>query len=173
MEGIYNDKLYLYYRYVEDSDIIIDYLNTDWAQNGNPRKDIPWIIDNKCIDLKTGEITSNELPYAWCVGENHYVYEENETFYILDEKGNKTAANNMYDNDTYDFTFVNNKLWKGSINQGFDVETGNGFSLSEKYSDKDAMVMDFVDDQYIVRYTENNLLKFDKVSEEDLIGESK
>lgn len=173
MEGIYNDKLYLYYRYVENPDIIIDYLNTDWVENGNPRNDIPWIIENKCLDLKTGEITVSELPYAWCIGENHYVYEENGTFYILDETGKKTAAENMYDNRTYDFTFVNNKLWKGSVNQGFDLDTGREFSFSDKYADKDAMVMDFVDNQYIVRYTENNILKFDRVSEEDLIGESK
>ena len=173
MEGIYNDKLYLYYHYVEDADIIPDYLNTDWVQNGNPRKDIPWIIDNKCIDLKTGEITDSDLPYAWCIGENHYIYEDNEIFYILDGNGNRTVADNMYDNRTYDYTFVNNKLWKGSINQGFDLETGCKFYLTDKYSDKRAMVMDFVDNQYIVRYYENNVLNFDKVSEESLIGEEK
>ena len=173
MEGISNDKLYLYYHYVEDADIIPDYLNTDWVQNGNPRKDIPWIIDNKCIDLKTGEITDSDLPYAWCIGENHYIYEDNEIFYILDGNGNRTVADNMYDNRTYDYTFVNNKLWKGSINQGFDLETGCKFYLTDKYSDKRAMVMDFVDNQYIVRYYENNVLNFDKVSEESLIGEEK
>ena len=59
MEGIYHDKLYLYYRYVKDPQIIIDYLNTDWVENGSPRNDIPWIIENKCLDLKTGEITQD------------------------------------------------------------------------------------------------------------------
>ena len=135
MEGIYHDKLYLYYRYVKDPQIIIDYLNTDWVENGSPRNDIPWIIENKCLDLKTGEITVSDLPYAWCIGENHYIYEENEKFFILDEDGEKTAVENMYDNETYDFTFVNNKLWKGSINQGFDVKTDEEFSISDKYAD--------------------------------------
>lgn len=92
MEGIYHDKLYLYYRYVKDPQIIIDYLNTDWVENGSPRNDIPWIIENKCLDLKTGEITVSDLPYAWCIGENHYIYEENEKFFILDEDGEKTAV---------------------------------------------------------------------------------
>ena len=170
MEGIYNDKLYMYYRYVEDPQIIIDYLNTDWIENGNPRKDIPWVIENKCLDLKTGEITVSNLPYAWWIGENYYVYEENDKFFILDENGKKTAAENMCDNETYDFTFINGKLWKGSINQGFDIKTNEKLSLSEKYSDKNAMVMDFVNEQYVVRYFENNELKFDRVSEKDLIG---
>ena len=142
IEGIYHDKLYLYYRYVKDPQIIIDYLNTDWVENGSPRNDIPWIIENKCLDLKTGEITVSDLPYAWCIGENHYIYEENEKFFILDEDGEKTAVENMYDNETYDFTFVNNKLWKGSINQGFDVKTDEEFSISDKYADKDAMIME-------------------------------
>lgn len=173
MEGIYHDKLYLYYRYVKDPQIIIDYLNTDWVENGSPRNDIPWIIENKCLDLKTGEITVSDLPYAWCIGENHYIYEENEKFFILDEDGEKTAVENMYDNETYDFTFVNNKLWKGSINQGFDVKTDEEFSISDKYADKDAMIMDFVDNQYVVRYVENNEVKFDRVSEQDFIGGAK
>lgn len=76
----------------------------------------------------------------------------------------------MCDNETYDFTFINGKLWKGSINQGFDIKTNEKLSLSEKYSDKNAMVMDFVNEQYVVRYFENNELKFDRVSEKDLIG---
>ena len=173
MEGIYHDKLYLYYRYVKDPQIIIDYLNTDWVENGSPRNDIPWIIENKCLDLKTGEITVSDLPYAWCIGENHYIYEENEKFFILDEDGEKTAVENMYDNETYDFTFVNNKLWKGSINHGFDVKTDEEFSISDKYADKDAMIMDFVDNQYVVRYVENNEVKFDRVSEQDFIGGAK
>ena len=173
IEGIYNDKLYLYYRYVEDPQIIIDYLNTDWIENGSPRNDIPWIIENKCLDLKTGEITVSDLPYAWWIGENHYVYEENGTFFILDENGEKAVAKNIYDNQTYDFTIVDGKLWKGSINQVFDVKTGEELSLSDKYVDKDAVIMDFVNGQYIVRYLENNELKFDKVSEENLIGGEK
>lgn len=170
MGGIYNNKLYMYYRYVEDPQIIIDYLNTDWMQDGNPRKDIPWIIENKCIDLETGEITVSDLPYAWCTGENFYVYEDNGTFYILDQNGEKTAAPNMYDNETYDFTVVNGKLWKGSINQGFDFKTGNEFVLAEKYCNSDAMIMDFINDQYIVKYYENGELNFDMVSESNLIG---
>lgn len=94
-------------------------------------------------------------------------------FFILDEDGEKTAVENMYDNETYDFTFVNNKLWKGSINQGFDVKTDEEFSISDKYADKDAMIMDFVDNQYVVRYVENNEVKFDRVSEQDFIGGAK
>lgn len=170
MEGIYNNKLYMYYRYVEDPKIITDYLDTDWMQNGNPRKDIPWIVENKCIDLETGEITVSDLPYAWCIGENFYVYEENDKFYILDQNGEKTASPNMYDNETYDFTVVNGKLWKGSINQGFDIKTGNEFVLAEKYCNSDAMIMDFINDQYIVKYYENGELNFDMVSENNLIG---
>ncbi|MGN0622136.1 MAG: hypothetical protein ACI4I9_09735 [Porcipelethomonas sp.] len=170
MGGIYNNRLYMSYRYVEDPKIITDYLDTDWVNNGNPRKDIPWIIENKCIDLETGEITVSDLPYAWCTRENFYVYEDNGTFYILDENGKKTAAKNMYDNDTYDFTVVNGKLWKGSIGQGFDIKTGNEFVLAEKYCNSDAMIMDFINDQYIVKYYENGELKFDMVSESNLIG---
>lgn len=170
MGGIYNNKLYMYYRYVEDPKIITDYLDTDWMQNGNPRKDIPWIVENKCIDLETGEITVSDLPYDWCIGENFYVYEDNGTFYILDEDGKKTAATNMYDNVTYDFTVVNGKLWKGSIGQGFDIKTGKELNLTDKYCDSDAMIMDFVNDQYVVKYYENGELKFDIVSESNLIG---
>lgn len=170
MEGIYNNKLYMYYRYVEDPQIIIDYLNTDWIENGNPRKDIPWITENKCLDLKTGEITVSDLPYAWWIGENYYIYEENGSFYILDENGEKTKADNIYEDDDYLFTVANGKLWKGSINQGFDIKTNKKLSISDKYADKNAIVMDFVNGQYVVQYFENNEVKFDKVSEEDLIG---
>jgi hypothetical protein len=170
MGGIYNNRLYMSYRYVEDSQIITDYLDTDWVNNGNPRKDIPWIIENKCIDLETGEITISDLPYAWCIGENFYVYEDNGTFYILDKNGEKTAAKNMYDNETYDFTVVNGKLWKGSIGQGFDIKTGKELDLADKYCNSDAMIMDFINDKYIVKYYENGELKFDMVSESNLIG---
>ncbi len=173
MEGIYNNKLYMYYRYVEDPKIIIDYLNTDWIENGNPQKDIPWIIENKCLDLKTGEITISDLPYAWCIGENHYVYEENDKFFILDENGEKAEAENMYENEWYDFKFVNGKLWKGSINQGFDFKTGKGFSLSEKYSNKDINVLDYINGKYVITYFENEEMKFENVSEEELIGGTK
>ena len=33
--------------------------------------------------------------------------------------------------------------------------------------------MDFVDNQYVVRYVENNEVKFDRVSEQDFIGGAK
>lgn len=171
MGGIYNNKLYMYYRYIEDPKIMIDYLETDWVMNGSPQNDIPWIIENKCIDLETGEITVSDLPYAWCIGEKFYVYEENDKFYILDENGEKTLANNMYDNETYDFTVVNSKLWKGSINQGFDIQTGEELNLAEKYCDSGAMIMDFVNDQYIVKYYENGELHFDRISEQNLLSQ--
>lgn len=77
---------------------------------------------------------------------------------------------NRFIYETYDFTVVNGKLWKGSINQGFDFKTGNEFVLAEKYCNSDAMIMDFINDQYIVKYYENGELKFDMVSESDFIG---
>lgn len=169
MSGVYNNKLYLYYRYVKDPKMITDFLDNDLFTKGSIRNDIPWIVENKCIDLETGEITVSDLPYAWCIGENYYVYEEDGTFYVFDESGKKTAAKNMYDNETYDFTIINGKLWKGSIGQGFDIKTGNELNFADKYCDSGAMIMDFIDNQYIVKYYENDTVKFDKVSEDDLL----
>lgn len=169
MSGVYNNKLYLYYRYVKDPKMITDFLDNDLFTKGSIRNDIPWVVENKCIDLETGEITVSDLPYAWCIGENYYVYEEDGTFYVFDESGKKTTAKNIYDNEIYDFTIINGKLWKGSIGQGFDIKTGNELYFADKYCDSGAMIMDFIDNQYIVKYYENDTVKFDKVSEDDLL----
>ncbi len=167
IDDIYNGKLYMHYQHVKDSKYITDILNSNITDTFQK---LPWCYVNKCLDLETSEITVSDLPYAWWIGENSYIYEENGTFFILNGNGEKRTAENMYENDIRDFTFINGKLWKGSINQVFDVKTGKEFSLSDKYADKNAMVMDFVNGQYVVQYIENNEIKFDWVSEDDLIG---
>lgn len=167
IDGIYNDKLYMHYQYVKAPQIIIDFINSDRKSDEEP--EIPWLYENKCLDLKTYEISVSDLPYAWWIQDNTYIYREDEAFFVMDENGNAVAADNMPDNKCYDFTFVNGKLWKCSSGNGFDPKTGEEFILNNKYSHFGAKVMDYVDGQYIVKYYDNGNIAFDFVSEENLI----
>ncbi len=172
IDGVYNDKLYMHYRYVKNPQDMIDFLEQDPFNNNISASELPWVYENKCLDLETGEINVSDLPYAWWIQDNTYIYQEDETFFVMDKDGNSVAAGNMYENECYDFTFVNGKLWKCSSGNGFDPEIGAEFILKDKYAHFGAAVMDFVNGQYIVQYyDEKNNLSFDHVSEEDLIGE--
>lgn len=169
IDGIYNGKLYMHYQYVDDPQIMIDFINRNEPEIPD---DFPWLYENKCFDLETGEMTVSDLPYAWWIYDNTYVYLEDDTFYVMDESGDSVAAPNIKEDDIYNVTLVNDKLWKCTSGGGFDPKTGEEITLADKYTDFGAWVMDYVNDRYVVQYfDEDYKIQFDFVTEEELRGE--
>ncbi len=174
IDGIYQDKIYMHYQYVEDEQTVFDFLDTDYTPS-SAFTDLPWVYVNICYNLETGEITESDLPYAWCIGEDCYVYTENNEFYVMDADGDVSCVENMQMADesglvNFNMSIVNGKVWRGSDNACFDIASGECYAFTEKYTDCSAIVIDYVDGQYIVEYyDESGTLCFDKVSESDLI----
>lgn len=169
IDGIYNGKLYMHYQYVEDPQVMIDIVNSMEPADFN---EIPWKYENKCFDIETGEITISELPYAWWICDDTYVYFENDSFYVMDKEGNTTQASNIKKDDWHNITFVNGRLWKCTGGGGFDPKTGEEITISDKYTEFGAWIMDYVNDKYIVQYYDKNYnMQFDFVTEEELRGE--
>lgn len=168
IDGIYQERLYMHYQYVEDAETIQSFVNGDIAYT-----DMPWKYEVKCLDLKTDTITlaeiSNVLPLS--INEEHLVYEKDNTIYIMEADGTVTTAEGTkYNIMLRDYRFVGGRLWSGSMNWCYDPETERTYPLSEKYYDKSAFVLDCIDDNYIVQYYENDNVKVDEVSESELIG---
>lgn len=169
IDGIYNGKLYVHYQYVDDPQIMIDFINSSEPEIPD---DFPWLYENKCFDLETGEMTVSDLPYAWWIYDNTYVYLEDGTFYVMDESGASVPAPNIKEDDFYNITLVNGKLWKCTSGGGFDPKTGEEITLADKYTDFGAWVMDYVNDRYVVQYFDEDYnIQFDFVTEEELRGE--
>lgn len=69
IDGIYQERLYMHYQYVEDVESIQSFVNGDIAY-----ADIPWKYEVKCLDLKTDTIAlaevSDVLPLN--INEEHF-----------------------------------------------------------------------------------------------------
>lgn len=169
IDGIYNGKLYMHYQYVEDPQVMIDIVNSMEPADFN---EIPWKYENKCFDIETGEITISELPYAWWISDNTYIYQKNGVFYVMDEFGKSVAAPNITDDGIFNITYVNGIIWKCTGGGGFDPETEDEIIIADKYVNGDGKVMDYVNGNYVIQYYDENYnLCFDFVAEEELLGE--
>ncbi|WP_295214843.1 hypothetical protein [Ruminococcus sp.] len=171
IDGVYEGKIYMHYWYVDDPQLIMDAVNN--KSFFDAQKEIPWQYENKCYDPKTGEMTVSDLPYAWWICDDTYVYLEGDTFYVMDQDGNAVPAPNIQKNGSYDITFVNGKLWKCTSGGGFDPKTGEVISLAEPYTADGTWILDYVNDEYVVQYYDADYnIQFDFVNEEELRGET-
>ena len=173
LTGIYQDKLYMSYRYVDHPEDIINYVNAsdpdnpDWTDNITI---IPWHRVNKCLNLETGEMEVSDLPAADLIQNDGYVYIEDGNYYFMDTDGNVTQCSGMSWNGLSEITFVGGKSWKGSQNVCFDPETGEDIPLAEEYQGKNIIVLDMYEGNYIIQYYDENFAyQFESVPEEELL----
>lgn len=176
LTGVFQDKLYMSYRYVDDRSDITDYLSSidyndpDWSWVDSVDV-IPYHQVNKCLNLETGEIEISDLPIAEVIENNYYVY-YNKTFCAIDTSGNHSKSSGIVRDGYINHTIVNGKLWKCSQNLCFDPETGEDIPLAEQYQGKDITVLDMYEGKYIIQYyDENNACVFESVPEEALLGD--
>lgn len=167
IDGIYNDKIYMHYKFVKDQQELEGIID-----NSKEESDINWCYEVKCFDPTTKELSIIDLPPAKCINENNYIYQNAEGNYtIMDSEGGCVTTSVLNTDHSVYLTFVNGKLWSDGLNCCFDVETQNIYEYNEKYVDSEAVVIDFVNDQYVVRYvTESGNMAFDMVSENNLIA---
>lgn len=173
LSGVYNNKLYMSYRYVDEPSDIINYVESkgdsdpDWSDADTA---IPWNRVNKCLDLETYEIEVSDLPAAELIEDNSYIYYDG-SFNIIDNSGNVTTSPAITTDEYTNATFVNEKLWKGSQNLCFDIKSKEDAAISKKFCDKNITVLAYYDDKYIVYYTDDEgKIYFEFVSEDELIG---
>lgn len=176
MNGVYQDRLYLSYRYVDQASEIenflktIDYSDPNWNWNG-AETEIPWHRVTKCLNLKTMELEDSDLPMPEIVGDDYYVYYADGKFHVMDQEGNIITSSDLVMDSWVGYTVVNGKLWHGRQNLCFDPKTGEDIPLAEKYQEKDITVLDLYEGEYIIQYLdENYAYVFESVSEEELLG---
>lgn len=175
LTGIYQNKLYLSYRYVDKATDLTDYFShidfddSNWSL-ADADASIPWNRVNKCLNLKTGTIEISDLPIAEVIEEEGYVYYD-ETFCVMDQEGNVSKSPGIVRDGYINQTFVGGKFWKGSQNLCFDPETGKDLPLAEKYQGKDITVLDLYKGNYIIQYYDENYeYQFESVPEEELLS---
>ncbi len=176
IEGIYQGKIYMHYRYVEDQQALIDAAE----KYGNAldklydEEYVPWIVVNRCYDLETGELTTSDLPYAKVIAENTYVYWDSEKGqYIIRKEDNTEIAAEGFEK-AYKVYVVNQKLWSCIENEAytaqcFDIKSGQT-SAMQTIEDAQRVVMDYTDGKYIVEETVNGRVTYTEMPEKSLIG---
>lgn len=172
LSGVYKNKLYMSYRYVDDPSDIVNYVEShddvdvDWSDADTA---IPWRRVNKCLNLETNEIEFSNLPAAELIEDNTYIYYDNQ-FHVMDPNNNITTSQEIILDEDYQTTFVNGKLWKGSQNLCFDTVTGKDIKIKERFCDKNIAVLDFYNNKYIVQYIDDkNIIHFEAVPESYLL----
>ncbi len=168
ISGIYNNKIYMYYKYVEDQQILIDVLHDS---QGSLENDVPWIYENKCFDLETKEITVSDLPKAEEINENVYLYWDNdkESYTLLNNKETEVIANVF--EKTWAPHIINGKLWSfGEKAQCFDIASAALYEITnEKYIGNDSKILAYANKKYIIQYSDKDSFIFEEVNESDLI----
>lgn len=167
ISGVYNDKIYLYYSYVEDKNIIINAIeNNDF--------NIDWEYEVKELSLSSREISaSNEQPPI-CLNEDWYVTEDKIDKIIVakDKVGNTVefSSVNELPFDCYQYSIYNNKIWDLYNGIVYDLLTKETYEISEDFFG--ANVVDYIadDNKYVVCiYDAAGNLIYEKVDEDTII----
>ncbi len=174
ISGIYQDKIYMHYRYVENQQDLIEASETYGAMLDKlyDEEYVPWVVVNRCYDLNTGDLSTSDLPYAKVIADNTYVYWdiESEQYIIRDADNTEFSAAGM--KKAYKPYLINGKLWSFIENefytaQCFDIEEKKVYPLKLSES-TERIVMDYVNDKYIVREYNRGVV-FSEMPEEDII----
>lgn len=174
--GIYQGKIYMHYRYIEDQQTLIEAHET-YANSPERIYDeayVPWHIVNRCYDLETGELTTSDLPYAKAISENTYVYWDPKNEQYIIRKADNTEIVTTGFEKAYKLYVVNQKLWSCIENefytaQCFDIESQQLYAMHTS-PEMQCVVMDHVDGAYIVSETETSGTTFSEMPESSLIG---
>lgn len=174
--GIYQGKIYMHYRYVEDQQALVEACETygDSLERLYDEAYVPWVVVNRCYDLETGELITSDLPYAKVISENTYVYWDPENKQYIIRKADSTEISAVGFEKAYELYIVNQKLWSCIENdfytaQCFDIESQQLYAMNTS-PDVQCVVMDYVNDIYIVSETEAGSTTFSEMPEKSLIG---
>lgn len=176
LQGIYQNKLYMSYRYVDDRTELTDYFDSidyddpNWSWT-SAETEINWHRVNKCLNLETGKMENSDLPCAILIENDHYIYMENGKYFVLCENGESLQSPGMEWDDFVGITFQGGKLWKGSQDICFDPEKNADIPFAEQYQGKKLIVLDYVQGKYIIRYVnDDGETIFEAVAEEELLA---
>lgn len=167
LAGVYNNKVYLYYSYVEDKNIIIDAIeNNDY--------NIDWKYEVKEFDLDTKKINIVNDIQPICLNNDWYVTEDmaNKKIIAKDISGNTVEFDSINDFsfDCFQYTIYNDKIWDLYNGYEYDLKTKEINQIEEDYLGAD--IVDYIsdDNKYVVcNYDTSGNLSYTTVDEDTLI----
>ncbi len=182
--GYYQGKIYMWYKYVKDQQLLLDSLrehdNDIFQVDGD---DDIWTYENKCFDIKTGKIETSDLPHAslrLSSGDSDvYTYMDNGTAYYMTADGESHQVTDIDIPAKADSIFiptaVGGKLWFGwPINSiCYDIESQQPRDIIYPLfqEDDNAEVIAYHDGKYILHYNDENYQQqFEAVTESELFG---
>lgn len=167
ISGVYNSKIYLYYSYVEDQNIIINAIkNNDY--------NIDWKYEVKEFDLNTQKLNISDKAQPICMNDDWYVIENKSDKKIIatDKSGNivEFDCTNELQFDLYQYAIYNDKIWDLYNGYVYDLSTNEIHQISENYLGSN--VTDYISDKgkYVIcNYDSESNLMYEMVDENILI----
>lgn len=130
ISGVYNDKIYLYYSYVEDRNIIVDAIE-------NNNYNIDWKYEVKEFDLNAKKLNTVHEAQPICLNNNWYVTENKSDKKVIatDRSGNPVEFDSMNELqfDCYQYSIYNDKVWDLYNGYVYDLSTKETFQISEDF----------------------------------------
>ena len=130
ISGVYNDKIYLYYSYVEDRNIIVDAIE-------NNNYNIDWKYEVKEFDLNAKKLNTVHEAQPICLNNNWYVTENKSDKKVIatDRSGNPVEFDSMNELqfDCYQYSIYNDKVWDLYNGYVYDLSTKQTFQISEDF----------------------------------------
>lgn len=171
IEGVYDNKIYMYYQYVEDQE---DLLSVVYS-GGDVWTEVPWVYESKVYDIEENSLTTSDVPAPATVDTAHYIYWD-EASGRYRELGEGSGENLTGFQEAWSPQIVNGKMWNLMENdfytaQVYDFMTDEVIDVRSPYVSYDSTVYAYYEDRYIVSYMdENEEQKYAAVSENELIG---
>lgn len=165
--GVYDDKIYLYYPYVEDQNMIINAIDNQDFQ-------IDWNYAVKAFQFGDQNMCEMKEQPPICLNADWYVTEDqdNRTIAAKEKAGNTVAfeSENTLIFDCYQYAIYNNIIW--------DLYNGKSYDLLAKktYDVKDdligAYIVDYIakDKQYVIsNYNSSGELRYERLGIEEIL----
>lgn len=166
--GVYNDKIYLYYSYVEDKNIIINAIE-------NNNFNIDWKYEVKEFDLNTKKMNVSNEAQPICMNNNWYVNENKSDKKVIatDKNGNSVEFDSMNELqfDCYQYSIYNDKIWDLYNGYVYDISTKEIFQTSEEFLGGN--IADYIPDanKYVIcNYDSKGNLLYSMIDENILIN---
>lgn len=168
ISGVYSDKIYLYYQYVEDKNIIIDAIE-------NSNSNINWKYEVKEFDLSTKKLNITHQAQPICMNDDWYVTEDksDKKIIAMNREGNSFEFDSLNELqfDCYQYSIYNDKIWDLYNGYVYDLSTSGTFKISEDFLGGN--IADYIsnDNKYVVcNYDSKDSLSYSMVGENILIN---
>ena len=178
IEGVYDNKIYMYYQYVTDQNELINVLESSENPLQAVWTDVPWIYESKVYDIETHSLTTSNDPTRAIINSDYFVYFDTELECYRELKDN-SESNLAGFRESWSPKIVNGKLWNLRKNENetpqvYDFATDEITNIQSMYTTYDSNIYACYDDKYIVTYIdENKQQKYVAVPEYELIGDTK